>query len=526
MRLAAGDGRDALRILGRRRRAWPRGSLDCRAGEVEAKEGARAATSSTSVARRGGERREDGGGMPLPGGDRRHRRQCRGDRRHRDHRDPGARRRRRCGGRFRPRRDSGPERPRPEPRTPSRSRRRGSRSAISEFPNTSSPTPRRPGRRPSAEAARVVRERRARRLRRRRHHRGAATRPRRSGRSTAPPTSGLPRSGLLRRAGAPARRARRLRQAYVIAHESATTSRTCRAPTTGRAARARRSRTARTSSRCALELQADCYAGVWAATVFAEGDLEQGDLDEAFTAAEAVGDDRLQEQAGGASTPTASPTAPPSSAALVQHGYERGDPAACDTFSPDEADRCNGAWAWSTSSGAGASARARSRRRPRSSRQASRWDRSPSRRANRSSASRSAASRSARSSSATCGNGRRARRAQPARADVPGGDQQGAVQIDQGESKTVDLRGTGLREENLEIMAPHGIDPETGAAPNATRAPTGTCSRRSSTPSRGTASTPAPAGPPSTFSSSSGTSSARCPGHRAAGAAARPVRAG
>src|SRR5215210_5477847 len=43
------------------------------------------------------------------------------------------------------------------------------------------------------------------------------------------------------------------------------------------------------------ELQADCYAGVWASTVFAEGDLEKGDLDEAFTASEAVGDDRLQE---------------------------------------------------------------------------------------------------------------------------------------------------------------------------------------------------------------------------------------
>ena len=45
-----------------------------------------------------------------------------------------------------------------------------------------------------------------------------------------------------------------------------------------------------------LELQADCYAGVWARGVFDQ--LEPGDLDEALTASEAVGDDRLQQQAG------------------------------------------------------------------------------------------------------------------------------------------------------------------------------------------------------------------------------------
>jgi predicted metalloprotease len=47
-----------------------------------------------------------------------------------------------------------------------------------------------------------------------------------------------------------------------------------------------------------LELQADCYAGVWAHTVFQAGDLEAGDIDEAVNASEAVGDDRLQSQAG------------------------------------------------------------------------------------------------------------------------------------------------------------------------------------------------------------------------------------
>ncbi|HEU4535255.1 MAG TPA: neutral zinc metallopeptidase, partial [Polyangiaceae bacterium] len=40
------------------------------------------------------------------------------------------------------------------------------------------------------------------------------------------------------------------------------------------------------------ELQADCYAGVWARGVFEAGQLEAGDVEEAFRASEAVGDDR------------------------------------------------------------------------------------------------------------------------------------------------------------------------------------------------------------------------------------------
>ncbi|MEA2495836.1 MAG: uncharacterized protein QOJ29_3747, partial [Thermoleophilaceae bacterium] len=50
-----------------------------------------------------------------------------------------------------------------------------------------------------------------------------------------------------------------------------------------------------------LELQADCYAGVWAKTVYAE--LEPGDIDEAMNASRAVGDDRLQKQATGTASP-------------------------------------------------------------------------------------------------------------------------------------------------------------------------------------------------------------------------------
>ncbi len=86
-----------------------------------------------------------------------------------------------------------------------------------------------------------------------------------------------------------------------------------------------------------LELQADCYAGVWAATVFAEGDLEPGDLDEAFTASEAVGDDRLQRQAGQTVNPDSFTHGTSDQRRdWFDTGYRSGDPSACDTFAVDE----------------------------------------------------------------------------------------------------------------------------------------------------------------------------------------------
>jgi predicted metalloprotease len=85
-----------------------------------------------------------------------------------------------------------------------------------------------------------------------------------------------------------------------------------------------------------LELQADCYAGVWASTVFAEGDLQSGDIDEAFTATEAVGDDRLQGQAGQKINPdTFTHGTSEQRHHWFEQGYESGQPAACDTFSAD-----------------------------------------------------------------------------------------------------------------------------------------------------------------------------------------------
>jgi uncharacterized protein len=82
-----------------------------------------------------------------------------------------------------------------------------------------------------------------------------------------------------------------------------------------------------------LELQADCYAGVWAHSVFEAGDLERGDVDEAIRASEAVGDDRLQKQAGRQVNPDSFTHG--SSAQRHEwfdRGRERGEPADCDTF--------------------------------------------------------------------------------------------------------------------------------------------------------------------------------------------------
>ncbi len=81
-----------------------------------------------------------------------------------------------------------------------------------------------------------------------------------------------------------------------------------------------------------LELQADCYSGVWARSVFDQ--LQDGDLEEAFAAAQAVGDDRLQRQSGRRVNPDSFTHG--SSAQRLQWfraGEARGEPADCDTFS-------------------------------------------------------------------------------------------------------------------------------------------------------------------------------------------------
>jgi uncharacterized protein len=76
-----------------------------------------------------------------------------------------------------------------------------------------------------------------------------------------------------------------------------------------------------------LELQADCFAGVWAHSTYQRGLLEEGDIEEGLGAAAAVGDDRL-----GARSPEQWTHG---SAALrtewFRKGFESGDPNDCDT---------------------------------------------------------------------------------------------------------------------------------------------------------------------------------------------------
>lgn len=81
-----------------------------------------------------------------------------------------------------------------------------------------------------------------------------------------------------------------------------------------------------------LELQADCYAGVWAAQN--RNRLEPGDVEEGMRAAEAIGDDALQRQAQGRVVPE-SFTHGSSEQRMrwLRVGLQTGDPAACDTFS-------------------------------------------------------------------------------------------------------------------------------------------------------------------------------------------------
>ena len=86
-----------------------------------------------------------------------------------------------------------------------------------------------------------------------------------------------------------------------------------------------------------LELQADCYAGLWGRSIYDQGILEGGDLEEGITAAEAVGDDRIQEQTQGRIDPESfTHGTSEQRREWFRRGFDSGEFSACETFTVDE----------------------------------------------------------------------------------------------------------------------------------------------------------------------------------------------
>ena len=82
-----------------------------------------------------------------------------------------------------------------------------------------------------------------------------------------------------------------------------------------------------------LELQADCYAGVWANSTQQRQHLEPGDVDEALTAAAAVGDDRIQQQeTGRVNVDSFTHGSSQQRASWFRRGFASGNPESCNTF--------------------------------------------------------------------------------------------------------------------------------------------------------------------------------------------------
>lgn len=125
-------------------------------------------------------------------------------------------------------------------------------------------------------------------------------------------------------------------QAYVIAHEVGHHVQTLLGISEKTMA-ARRSASEADANALSVrqELQADCFAGIWAHNADRSRQLlEAGDIEEGLNAARAIGDDRLQRQSQGYVAPDSfTHGSSEQRARWFRRGYESGEVAACDTFS-------------------------------------------------------------------------------------------------------------------------------------------------------------------------------------------------
>lgn len=124
-------------------------------------------------------------------------------------------------------------------------------------------------------------------------------------------------------------------QAYVIAHEVGHhVQEQLGISARVQAARQRSSKAEANALSVRLELQADCFAGVWGKSADTmKKMLEPGEIEQALAAASAIGDDRLQQQGRGIVVPESFTHG--SSAQRVRwfkRGFESGSPQQCDTF--------------------------------------------------------------------------------------------------------------------------------------------------------------------------------------------------
>jgi predicted metalloprotease len=85
-----------------------------------------------------------------------------------------------------------------------------------------------------------------------------------------------------------------------------------------------------------LELQADCYAGIWANSTAHRDIMEKGDIEEGLRAAASVGDDRIQRMASGTVNPDAFTHGTSAQRQeWFKRGFDSGNPKSCDAFGDD-----------------------------------------------------------------------------------------------------------------------------------------------------------------------------------------------